>query len=380
MRRLLIAVLAALAGTLACLALGGGTGDAGVKSPSAATKRCSPAFRHAIIGGRHLCLRAGQRCAKRLDRQYHRYGFHCHRGRLTKKRVPRPPAPPRAGARIVATIPVGRRPGGIVAAEGAVWVKNHADQTVSRIDPVTNTVTATIAIGAGEFGYLAAGEGSIWATNNDANTVSRIDPRSNTVVATIPVGENPQGIAVGSGSAWVANHRAASVSRIDTATNVVSAVIAADQLCCSPQAVATSPGAVWVTMPDPDKRHVVRIDPATNRVVATIGVGDNGGRLTVTEDAIWAATNTRTVKKIDPATNSVVSIVDAGAVASGAAAGLGSIWVTDVGDSLIRIDPTGNRVVGELRIPGAVFPAVGEGAVWVSSESTNTVVRVEPVL
>lgn len=320
----------AVVASFACLAFGGCAGDASVESPSIAAP-------------------------------------------------PSPSAQPPAGAKIVATIPVGRRPGGIVVAEGAVWVKNHADQTVSRIDPVTNTLTATIRIGRGEFGYVAAGEGSIWVTNNDANTVSRIDPRSNTVVATIPVGENPQGIAVGSGSVWVANHRAGSVSRIDTATNRVSAVIEGEQLCCSPQAVATSTGAVWVTVPDPDKRHVVRIDPATNGVVATIAVGDDGGRLTVTEDAVWAATSTRNVAKIDPATNTVSSMVDAGATAFGAAAGLGSIWVTSPGASLIRIDPRGNRVVGALRIAGAVFPAVGEGAVWVSSETTNTVVRVEPV-
>ncbi len=298
--------------------------------------------------------------------------------RSGSERRSKPPTPPPSAGRIVATIAVGLRPGSIVAGEGAVWVKNHADQTVSRIDPETNTVTATIPIGAGEFGYLAAGEGSVWATNNDANTVSRIDPRTNAVQATIPVGENPQGIAVGSGSVWVANHRAGSVSRIDPETNRVSEVIVNYELCCSPQAVATSPGAVWVTVPDPGKQHLVRIDPATNRVIATVAVGESGGRLAVGEDAVWAATNTRTVAKIDPATNSVVSRVDADAIVFGATAGLGSIWVTSPGESLVRIDPAGNRV-GELRIRGAVFPTVGTTAVWVSSETTNSVVRVEPL-
>ena len=47
-------------------------------------KRCSGGYRHAIIGGRHKCLRRGQFCARRYDRSYHRYGFHCHRGRLTR--------------------------------------------------------------------------------------------------------------------------------------------------------------------------------------------------------------------------------------------------------------------------------------------------------
>ena len=354
---------------LACAALLGvataPASSSASESPLASAKRCKPGLRHAVIGRRHRCLRAGQRCAKRFDRRYHRYGFHCHRGRLKiarRRRAPTPPSPPARppAGRIVATIAVGRAPGSIVAGEGAVWVKNHADQTVSRIDPATNTVTATIPIGAGAFGYLAAGEGSVWATNNDANTVSRIDPRSNAVVATIPVGENPQGIAVGSGSVWVANHRAGSVSRIDAATNRVSAVIAGEQLCCSPQAVATSPGAVWVTVPDPGKAHVVRIDPATNRVVATVPVDENGGRLAVTENAVWSATNTPTVAEIDPATNTVASRVNAGALVFGAAAGLGSIWVTRPGAGLVRIDPGAHRVVGELSIPGPCSRRLGQ--------------------
>jgi hypothetical protein len=30
-----------------------------------------------------LAMAARQFCAARYDRQYHRYGFHCHPGRLT---------------------------------------------------------------------------------------------------------------------------------------------------------------------------------------------------------------------------------------------------------------------------------------------------------
>jgi hypothetical protein len=51
--------------------------------------RCTKGSVPAVIGGKRTCLRVGQRCAKRLDRQYHRYKFHCHSGRLTR----RPPVP-----------------------------------------------------------------------------------------------------------------------------------------------------------------------------------------------------------------------------------------------------------------------------------------------
>jgi hypothetical protein len=61
-------------------------------SPDEVAARCAKGAVPAVIGGKRTCLRAGQRCLKRLDRQYHRYKFHCHSGRLT--RAPKlPPVP-----------------------------------------------------------------------------------------------------------------------------------------------------------------------------------------------------------------------------------------------------------------------------------------------
>jgi hypothetical protein len=63
-------------------------------APENSSHRCTGGFRHAIINGKHVCLKVGQRCNRRFDGQYHRYGFHCHTGRLTRRRPPPPPAPP----------------------------------------------------------------------------------------------------------------------------------------------------------------------------------------------------------------------------------------------------------------------------------------------
>ena len=59
------------------------------------------------------------------------------------------PAPdlPDAG-QISATIPVGLHPRTAAAGHGSIWVQNDVDGTVSRIDPATNTVIATIPITA----------------------------------------------------------------------------------------------------------------------------------------------------------------------------------------------------------------------------------------
>ena len=51
-------------------------------APYAALKPCSAGWTHAALSWGHKCLRRGQFCKTYEDRQYHRYGFHCHSGRL----------------------------------------------------------------------------------------------------------------------------------------------------------------------------------------------------------------------------------------------------------------------------------------------------------
>jgi YVTN family beta-propeller protein len=98
-------------------------------------------------------------------------------------------------------ISIGRRPSGVAAGAGAVWVTATDDNTVTRIEPSTNTPTS-IAVGRAPVG-VAYGAGSVWVANSDDGTVSRIDPTTRKVVATIHVGNRPLGIAVGAGAVWV---------------------------------------------------------------------------------------------------------------------------------------------------------------------------------
>jgi D-alanyl-D-alanine carboxypeptidase len=67
--------LSSVPGKLLCAAAGPG---------AQAPKPCRKGSVAAVIEGKRTCLRAGQRCKRKLDRRYHRYGFHCHGGRLTR--------------------------------------------------------------------------------------------------------------------------------------------------------------------------------------------------------------------------------------------------------------------------------------------------------
>ncbi len=64
--------------------------------------QCAPGSVSAVIAGKHRCLKAGQTCKRSLDKQYHRYKFHCHSGRLARMKAapPPPPAPPLPGQRV----------------------------------------------------------------------------------------------------------------------------------------------------------------------------------------------------------------------------------------------------------------------------------------
>jgi YVTN family beta-propeller protein len=59
-------------------------------------------------------------------------------------------------------IRVGRIPQGVAVGEGAVWVANARDGTVSRVDPETLDVE-TIEVG-GRPEDVAVGEGGVWVT------------------------------------------------------------------------------------------------------------------------------------------------------------------------------------------------------------------------
>ena len=71
--------LALLTVVVATAVAGATAAPAAPVAPAAAAKACSSGWSHAVIGGAHKCLRAGQFCARGSDREYHRYGYHCHK-------------------------------------------------------------------------------------------------------------------------------------------------------------------------------------------------------------------------------------------------------------------------------------------------------------
>jgi ABC-type transport system substrate-binding protein len=109
-------------------------------------------------------------------------------------------------------------------------------------------------------------------------TVSRIDPRTRAVSATLPVGNGPVDVGVASGSVWVANEFDGTVSRIDAAQGEVAQIIRVGD---RPQGVEAAGGAVWLALRASGAQHrggtlrvaatapsLDSIDPAINNLIS----------------------------------------------------------------------------------------------------------------
>jgi hypothetical protein len=76
MRRRLAVLLAAL--TLVAWPVASAPASlSAAPSQAVAAKTCSSGYKHAVIGGMHKCLRAGQFCTRGYDKQYRKYGYRC---------------------------------------------------------------------------------------------------------------------------------------------------------------------------------------------------------------------------------------------------------------------------------------------------------------
>ena len=124
--------------------------------------------------------------------------------------------------RLTAQVPAGIRPGPITYGDGAVWVANVEDRTVSRIDPASHRIVRTIAVNGIPSG-LSAGDGSVWVSTTDGG-LYRINPRFDEAARAASVAledsaasASTRGIATGLGHVWVADSIGL-VSQVDGVT------------------------------------------------------------------------------------------------------------------------------------------------------------------
>jgi YVTN family beta-propeller protein len=318
------------------------------------------------------------------------------------------PAP--SPAHVLASISVADPGFMTFAADGSLWVNRASDSptgTVSRIDPTTNQVTATVKVsqagsetgGGCDIGF---GFGSVWVVNYGVSSVSRIDPATKTVLATIPTetgtGSAPCGLAITPQAVWVAKHEpVGSIVKIDPSSNRIADEIPVGMASPvgGPPFIVAADGSVWGNGPG----EIVRLDPVSDQVLAQISpcLGAGGFKMATDGVALWASncdSGLGGISRVDPATNTIKTVVPASALAAyitrsggsvaygvGLTFGGGILWAAgQCGSSVcvLGIDPTTNAIVKASTVPltqGAGL-SYGDGSLWL--RSGNSVLRIDP--
>jgi YVTN family beta-propeller protein len=235
-------------------------------------------------------------------------------------------------------------------------------------------VEAAIGVGAAP-GLIVPGFGSIWVSNHHGGSVSRIDPTTNKVVATIPTGDESGGIGVGHGAVWVAIYSNNQVMRIDPATNTgKSYVMGKEPIQGSP---AFGFGSLWVG----HASYIARVDPASAKVIGQL----HGYTLPLIHGGqLWAVRTGKkaAVVRLDPSTGRALETLDAKGPPMGF--GLGSVWVGAPGPGqfaagkVLRFDAASGKALGSAKVGSDPAPAVGHGVVWVYNGGDGTLLRLNP--
>ena len=142
---------------------------------------------------------------------------------------------------------------GLAVGQGALWI--GSDLGLLRFSLSSRSASAPIPLGAGIPTAVAVGEGAVWVVARPGfrccppktvgtGTLSRIDPATNSVEATLPIGGNPVGVAVGEGSVWIADPGTRSVVRVDPKTREIARIPVGAQ----PRGIAVGDGSVWVSV------------------------------------------------------------------------------------------------------------------------------------
>jgi class 3 adenylate cyclase/DNA-binding beta-propeller fold protein YncE len=255
----------------------------------------------------------------------------------------------------------------LVSYEGALWVTNGADKTVTRID-LEAQEQRPLGVGTTPTS-IAAGAGFVWVLLGLENRLLRIDPATGVQQHTVDVGLNPSDVLVAAGAVWVANEGDDSVWRIDpTALDLRGDPVDVGE---GPSGLGVDRGPVWVANALAGQGSLTAIEAETGRVTRPpITLRDPPTRLAVAGDFVWVTHESADrVTQLNADTGDVVRTVNVGNGPQGIAVTAGSVWVANTLDgTLTRIDArSGDPVGSPIDVGGAPHGVtVHEGDVFVA--------------
>ena len=281
-----------------------------------------------------------------------------------------PPAPtPQAGFVNLPDLP------GAAAADGdRLWIAGYATGRLYRVSGDRRLDLLAIPIGKPHSLQPACEPGTV----HDAPTGSFLPRRC----------DLPSGVAVGAGSVWTGRNDQQAVVRLDPASGRIVATIPVGFHVFN---LAADAASVWVV--SFEDNMVARIDATTNVLTYRQSLLHEPSAVVIADGSAWISrSGNATVVRLDAMTGTLQAEIPVGRRPLPVAAARGSIWVRCEQDSTVsRIDPSSNRTVANIPVDpfygldGVDSMVANAGGVWISGltlqwidASTNQVARSLP--
>jgi virginiamycin B lyase len=212
---------------------------------------------------------------------------------------------------------------------------------------------------------------------------ARTDPRapmaSLRVQATIKIGRTADWVAISPGAVWVGSTSPDAVNRIDPTTNRLVATVALPGEPCAGLAVGF--GALWVPLCGKTPR-LARVDLASNAVTEIPGAGPpmGEGGITASPDSVWLVIDKAgTLARIDPASGGIRQRVSLPPGSYNPLYYRGVVWVTNVaGAAVAAVDAASGAVRATVPTgPNPRFLAAGAGAIWTLDQGDGALTEID---
>jgi streptogramin lyase len=198
-------------------------------------------------------------------------------------------------------------------------------------------------------------------------------------IVTIPLGQTADWVSVTSDAVWVGSTGPYAVHRIDPASNrVVATVVLPGEPCAG---LATGFGSLWIPLCG-RPGALARVDLETNALRAVYPVAPAGaeGGITASPDSIWLPiAKAGWLARIDPATGAIRQRVRIPQGSFNPLYSDGRIWVTRAVHAGVTVIDAQTGIVAK-RVPtgpGPRFLTAGEAGVWTLNQGDGTVTRID---
>jgi virginiamycin B lyase len=234
---------------------------------------------------------------------------------------------------------------------------------------------------------LSAAIIAIWAISSGtslaaADVVPAVAPRSIGELkqtATIHVGKTADWVAITADAIWVGSTGPYAVHRIDPTTNRLVATVELSGEPCA--GLATGFGSLWVPLCG-QTPLLAKVDLKSNELIAVLKTGPAAaeGGVAASSDSVWVVVDKNgSLARIDPGTGMVRQTIRLPAGSYNPFYSEGQIWVTRAdGSELTSVDATTGAVLATTRTgPGPRFLTAGAGAVWTLNQGNGTLTRID---